>query len=165
MRKKLISLIIFGIAFGFVEASVVFYLRGLLNYGPNYPLGDVRVLLNLGFMKFVSTKSMLLGSYALTRAEVIREVATILILLTVADLAVKTNRQRLGAFLIAFSMWDLFYYVFLKFLAGWPISLFDTDIYFLIPVASIGPVITPIVIFLILFAVGVKLYSVKKEQT
>ena len=96
MKKKLISLIIFGIAFGFVEAAVVFYLRAILNYGGNYPLGDVKTLLNLGFMRFVATKTMLLGTYTITRAEVLREAATILMLLAVADLSAKTVKQRIS---------------------------------------------------------------------
>jgi len=87
-----------------------------------------------------------------------REAATIIMLLTVAYISATNWKQRIGAFLITFAFWDIFYYIFLKYLTGWPKSLFDIDVYFLIPVPWIGPVITPIIIFMILAIIGTKLY-------
>ncbi len=159
MKKNLTVLIIFGIVFGYVEATVVYYLRSLNGYGSGYPLGDYQTLLNLGFIQFVSGKTSLLGRVGITKAETLREAATIAMLVSVAHLSAKNLKGRIGAFLIAFSTWDFFYYIFLKILTGWPGSFFDTDVYFLIPVASVGPVITPIIIFTILFLIGFKFYS------
>jgi len=161
MKKNLPALIIFGIAFGFVEAVVVYYLRNLFNYGSNYPLEGAKILLNLGFMQFVFTKTQLLHSNQVTAAEIVREASTIAMLVSVAFLSAKNLKQWIGAFLIAFSTWDIFYYIFLRFLTGWPTSLFNTDVYFLVPVSSIGPILTPIIIFIVLFWVGLKLYSGK----
>ena len=42
---------------------------------------------------------------------------------------------------MAFGIWDIFYYVFLKIIYDWPKSLFDWDILFLIPLPWWGPVI------------------------
>lgn len=161
MLKKLIVLIIFGIAFGFVEASVVYYLRLLLHYGSGYMQDGYRVFLNLGIIAFVDPTSPILGIGGFDRVEIAREFSTIAMLAAIAFLAGKTVKERIGAFLISFAVWDIFYYVFLYLLAGWPKSLFDLDVYFLIPVTWVGPVITPIVISVILFIVGIMLYLKK----
>jgi hypothetical protein len=79
----------------------------------------------------------------LAKAELVRELATLVMLATVGWLAGRNNRSRTGYFLIAFGVWDIFYYVFLKVLTGWPQSLFDWDILFLIPLPWWGPVWAP----------------------
>lgn len=158
MSKKLICLIIFSIAFGYVEAAVVFYLRLLLNYGTGYLQDGYTVLLNLGIIAFVNPNTPLLKTAQITLAEVTREVFTIIMIAAVSYLAAGNFKQRAGAFMISFATWDIFYYVFLYFLAGWPKSLFDTDVYFLIPVVWIGPVMTPVLISTILFITGSILY-------
>lgn len=155
------ALTIFSIAFAFVEAAVVFYLRNLLGYKLNYPLGNYQTLFSLDFISFIKTNAPILGSIQVAKAEIIREVATMLMLGSVAYLSAEKLKQRIGALLITFALWDIFYYVFLKFLTGWPASFFDIDIYFLIPVAWIGPVITPVVISTILFLVGLRFFGKK----
>jgi hypothetical protein len=55
-------------------------------------------------------------------------------------------------FLYAFAIWDIFYYVFLYVLLGWPESLFTWDILFLIPVPWVGPVICPCLVSLAMIA-------------
>jgi hypothetical protein len=45
---------------------------------------------------------------------------------------------------IAFGVWDIFYYVFLKLMCGWPKSLADWDILFLVPLPWWGPVWAPV---------------------
>lgn len=158
-RINLIFLVIFGVAFGFVEAAVVYYLRALMHFHQNYPLGHYRVLLNLGFMTFVSPIHSLLINHRISDIEVTRESATIVMLACVGFVAAKTWRARLGAFLVCFACWDLAYYLFLRIIDDWPRSLLTKDVFFLIPVTWIGPVITPIVIWLVLLFVGAKLYA------
>jgi len=158
MAKKLFFLILFGIAFGFVEAAVVFYLRLLLHYNSGYLQDGYKVLLNIGFIAFVYPSKPILQTAQVTLAETVREFATIIMLISVSYLSAKYLLQRVGAFLISFALWDIFYYVFLRLLTGWPKSLFDTDIYFLIPVAWIGPIITPLIISSLLFILGTALY-------
>ena len=63
-----------------------------------------------------------------------------------AALTGKILRSRAAYFLLAFGVWDIFYYVFLRLLIDWPKTLFDTDIFFLLPIAWVGPVITPVFI-------------------
>lgn len=158
MKRNLTALIIFGIAFGFLEAAVVFYLRLLLGYKSGYPLGNYQTLFGTNFISFITTQKPLLGTMQIAGAETFREIATILILGAVAYLSAKKFKQKLGAFMISFALWDIFYYVFLKILTGWPTSIFSTDIYFLIPVPWIGPIITPLIISAVLFILGTMIY-------
>ncbi len=150
-------LVAFAAAFGFVEAAVVFDLRHVIGSPRSYSLGHYHTLLNLGFITFVSSVHSLLPP-ALGRVEVARESATMVMLLGVAWLAGTTTRQRIGAYLVAFSVWDLTYYLFLRIIDAWPTSLFTRDVFFLVPVPWIGPVVTPLVIFLVVLAIGIRLY-------
>ena len=155
---NLLFLIVFGSAFGFVEAAVVYYLRDLINFHANYVISNYKVLLNLGFMTFVSPIHSLLISNLITTIEMVRETATIVMLISIAYLAGKNRLQRVGAFLVSFACWDIMYYVFLKLLDNWPSSLMTKDVYFLVPVTWIGSVITPLVISIIMLFFGIKLY-------
>lgn len=156
--KRLIALITFGTALGYVEETVVYYLHGLLHFHVNYAITKHHTLLNLGFIMFTSPINSLQISQRISDVEIAREAATIIMLITVAYLAGTTRRQRIGAFLVGFACWDILYYVFLKILDNWPSSLFTKDVYFLIPVTWIGPVITPLVISILLLIIGVRLY-------
>jgi hypothetical protein len=78
--------------------------------------------------------------------ELVRELATMIMLFTVGVLAGKTWRARWGYAALAFGLWDIFYYVFLKVMYGWPRSLLDWDILFLIPLPWWGPVLAPVLI-------------------
>ncbi len=155
---NLAFLVGFGVAFGFVEAAVVYYLRRLIYFHQTYPLSRYKVLLNLGFITFVSPAHTVFVDRRVADVEVVREAATLVMLLCVAYLAGRDGRSRLGAFLVAFSCWDLAYYLFLRVVDDWPKSLMTRDVYFLIPVTWIGPVITPILISLALLALGVWLF-------
>jgi hypothetical protein len=154
------ALIAFAAAFGFVEAAVVYDLRTLIGSPRSYSFGHYHTLLNLGFITFVSSLHSLLPP-AVERVEVARESATMVMLLAVAWLAGRTARQRVGAYFIAFSVWDLTYYLYLRLIDGWPTSLFTRDVFFLVPVPWIGPVITPLIIFLVVLVIGVRLYRAR----
>jgi len=150
------ALIVFGAAFGLVEAAVVVYLRKLMGFNVDYVIANYRVLLNLGVITFISPLQPLLADRSVTSVEIGREAATIIMLVAVAFIAGCRLRQRIGAFLVSFAAWDLFYYLFLKVLTGWPRGWFTKDIFFLIPVAWIGPVVTPVVASLTIALVGVR---------
>jgi hypothetical protein len=124
---KLLSWItIFAIAMGFLESSVVVYLRALLYpEGFNFPLAPIP------------------QSLALT--EILREAATIIMLFGAGYLAGRSFTTRFAWFLYAFAVWDIFYYVFLKLLLNWPESFITWDILFLIPVTWVSPVICPVI--------------------
>lgn len=163
-KSSLAFLIIFGIAFGFVEGAVVYYLRTLINFHENYIFTNYKELLNLGFITFYSPSHEILFNNKVTVTEVFRESSTILMLFCIAFIAGKNLKQRFGAFLVAFACWDISYYIFLKILDNWPSGLMTKDIFFLIPVTWVGPVITPIVISSIMLVVGIKLYLKPKDK-
>ncbi len=121
---KIAMIVAFAIAMGYLESAVVVYLREIF-----YPEGFAFPL-----------KSM---DSSIARTEVFRELATLVMLAGAGCLAGRTAMQRFGAFLLAFGIWDIFYYVFLKLLIGWPESLLTWDILFLIPVTWVGPVVAP----------------------
>ncbi|MGK9475258.1 thioredoxin family protein [Melioribacter sp. OK-6-Me] len=129
MNKKLLSLILFSIAMAYLEASVVVYLRKI--YYPdgfNFPL------------KQIETKMLII--------EIGREIATILMIVSIAYIFGTNLRKRFITFLLVFGIWDIFYYVWLKILINWPLSLLDDDLLFLIPVPWVSPVIAPVIVSL-----------------
>jgi hypothetical protein len=151
-------LIAFGIGFGYVEAAVVCYLRALIKFHQSYSISHYKVWLNLGFITFVKPVHTLLLNSRITDIEVGREAMTIVMLVCVAYLAGKGVAQRSGAFLIGFACWDISYYGWLRILDNWPKSLFTRDVFFLIPVTWIGPVITPLVLCTGMLIAGMYLY-------
>ncbi len=155
MKRKLLALILFGLAFGFVEAAVVYYLRTLFGIGANFAQpANYTVIVNLGVIAFLSPGSIVLPNVAVTHAEAFRELATLIMLAVVGYLAGGRWRSRFAAFLVSFSAWDLFYYVFLRLLTGWPKTVFDIDVFFIDPVPWVGPVITAVAASLILLILG-----------
>lgn len=145
---------LFAIAMGYVEAAVVVYLRALY-YPDGFPIPVKLGSLPIRFTRIPEFENRMPQS--MLRTEVAREVATIVMLATLALLAGSTPLQMLGVFLLAFGVWDIFYYVFLKVLIGWPESLKTLDVLFLIPVAWIGPVWLPVCISTLMVIVGATL--------
>ncbi len=156
--SNLLVLVAFGIAFGYVEAAVVCYLRVLTKFHENYPLSRYHVYLNLGFITFVKPFHTHLFSHRIGDIEVARESATIVMLVCVAFLVASSMFQRLGAFMVGFACWDISYYGWLRILDNWPRSFLTRDVFFLIPVAWIGPVITPLVICAVMLGFGSWMY-------
>lgn len=139
-RYRMVLILIFGIAVAYFEAAVVVYLRELFYpEGFSFPLQAIP--LNLYVVEFF------------------REVATMVILLSVAGIAGRKFWERFGYFIILFGTWDIFYYVWLKVTINWPSSLFDWDILFLIPVPWIGPVIAPVLVSVLMIGVGLWITS------
>jgi hypothetical protein len=129
---------LFAIAMGYLESAVVVYIRALY-----YPEGFAFP------MKLISGQIM--------KTEVWREAATMIMLLGIGILAGKTTLQRFAYFIFAFAIWDIFYYVFLWVLLGWPQSLFTWDVLFFIPTTWVGPVIAPLIncVVMILLALAI----------
>jgi hypothetical protein len=124
--QTLLWVTVFAIAMGFLETSVVVYLRTLM-----YPAG------------FSFPLAPIPESLAVT--EIIREAATIVMLIGAGVMAGKTFITRFAYFIYAFAIWDIFYYVFLKLLLNWPDSWFTWDILFLLPLVWVGPVLAPVI--------------------
>ena len=126
---RLFWVCLFGIAFAFVESSIVVYLRALY-----YPEG-------LTFpLKMISQEHLVV--------ELVREMATIVMLIVVGVIAGAKRWEKFGYSLVAFGIWDIFYYVWLKATLDWPRTLIDWDVLFLIPVPWLGPVFAPLVLAL-----------------
>jgi hypothetical protein len=86
--------------------------------------------------------------------ELVREAATLVMFAVVGCLAGRTWRQRAGYAAIAFGLWDILYYVFLRPISGWPNTLLDWDILFLLPLPWWGPVIAPVSIAVVMILWG-----------
>jgi hypothetical protein len=121
-----LTVAVFGIAMAYLESAVVVYMRELYYpEGFNFPL------------------RMIEGRIAVT--EIFREAATMLMLITIAMIVSKRAIERFAWFIYTFAVWDIFYYVFLFILLGWPPSLMTWDILFMIPVTWTGPVVAPVI--------------------
>jgi hypothetical protein len=142
--RQLVCLTIFAAAFGFVEASVVVYLRAAAGLLPAYTgsLAELRRSPEI-HQQTISVSQL---PQSLVTIEVYREAATLIMLATVALLAAGTTRERWAAFLWAFAFWDIFYYVGLWTTIRWPKSLKDLDVLFLIPVPWIAQVWFPLLV-------------------
>lgn len=132
MAKRFAWVAAFAIAMAFLEAVVVVYIRGLLKITPDH--------VTLG--PFVTMETW-------------REAATLVMLATVGWLAGRKGLDRWAYGLFAFGMWDIWYYVWLKALTGWPATLFDWDVLFLIPLRWWGPVLAPVLIAVLICVVCV----------
>ena len=137
-----------AVAFGWIEASVVVYLRAL--HAPEA----------LAFSDHFAGLPVDLASLPdrFVAIEMAREAATILLLAATASLAGRCRTDRMGAFLLAFGIWDLTYYGVLRVLLGWPDSLGVWDVLFLIPRPWVAPVWAPMTLALLFVAVGSYLF-------
>jgi hypothetical protein len=133
---RLGTVVTYAIAMAWVEAAVVYYLRTMVDRIEPHQANPLPLIGGLGM------------------AELVREAATLIMLLAVGCLAGRHLRDRLGVAAIAFGFWDIFYYVFLKVLTGWPHSLLDWDILFLLPLPWWGPVLAPILISVLMIVWG-----------
>ena len=146
--KKILPLLawmtIFCMAMAFLETAVVVYLRELL-----YPDG------------FDFPLAPMPGHLLLT--EILREFATVIMLIGAGVFAGKTFTQKFAWFIYAFGTWDIFYYIFLKLLINWPASFMTWDILFLIPTTWTGPVISPLIVSftMIVFALIILNFAAK----
>ncbi|MCK4879155.1 MAG: hypothetical protein KAS82_00800 [Bacteroidales bacterium] len=127
LHRLLITITTFAIAMGFLESAVVVYMREILYPGGfEFPLSPFPVNLAV--------------------TELFREVATVVMLVTISILATRRFSTGFAWFIYSFAIWDIFYYVFLWLLLGWPQSLMTWDLLFLIPTTWTGPVLSPVLV-------------------
>lgn len=146
VRRRLLVVSLFAVAMAWVESAVVFYLRRLVDRIEPYQPNPLPVAGDIG------------------GTELIRELATMIMLLTVGWLAGRSARARFGHFVVGFGVWDIFYYLFLRVMTGWPHSLLDWDILFLIPLPWWGPVLAPMMIALLMI-IGGAILACDDERT
>lgn len=144
-RRRWIWVVVFATAFAYVESAVVVYLRKIYFEGSfDFPVAtlwkDGRRVLD-----------------PLIPVEMGREAATLVMLAAAGMLAGRNGLQRFSFFMIAFGVWDIFYYLWLKVILGWPQSLMTWDLLFYIPLPWVGPVIAPVLIAATMTAAGTAL--------
>ncbi len=134
--KRWRMVVLYALAMAWVEAAVVFYIRSMIDRIEPYQ----------------PTPLPIAGGFGL--AEIVREAATLVMLFAVGWLAGQTWRTRVAYSLLAFGVWDIGYYLWLLPLTGWPHSLNDWDILFLIPLPWWGPVWSPVSIAVLMLVFG-----------
>ena len=137
-KSQLLILAAFGIAFGFVEAAAVAYLRAALGF----PLNCNPVITQQAQL----ATSL---SHTLLTIEFFRELATLVMLLAVSLIAAPKLKECWAVFLWIFAFWDIFYYVWLWLTVRWPSSLITPDVLFLIPVPWLSQIWFPILVSLL----------------
>jgi hypothetical protein len=120
-RVGWVALTIYAVAMAFVEAACVVTLKQLY-----FPEGWAP--------PFHPIPALAL------RLEQWREVATLVMIGAIASWGRPNVRIGLARGLWIFGLWDVFYYVFLKIWTGFPGSLSDLDLVFLVPRPWIAPV-------------------------
>jgi len=134
--RRWVAVAAFATAMAWVEAAVVYDLRTMIDRIQPYQQDPLPISGSLG------------------QVELVREIATLVMLLMVGLLAGRTWRSRMGYTAIAFGVWDVLYYVFLKTISDWPSSLLDWDILFLVPLPWWGPVLAPVCIAVLMIVWG-----------
>jgi hypothetical protein len=135
-RTRWAIVVAFAIAMALVEAASVFYIRALVGRIQPYQADPLPI------------------NGAVGNVELWREAATLVMIATLGLLAGRTWRGRAGYAALAFGTWDIFYYVFLRLISGWPGTLLDWDILFLLPLPWWGPVLAPVCIALVMILWG-----------
>ena len=136
LKHTLSWLYVWGIAFGYIEAAIVIYLRKI--YYPD------------GF-----SFPIVLADIDIAAVEILRELMTLIIIWAMAELTFRTFIKKLAGYMIIFGIWDIFYYIFLKIFLDWPESYLTWDILFLIPLPWVGPVLAPVLVSLSLIYTGI----------
>ena len=103
-----IWIVIFAIAFAWVEGSIVVYLREIYFDG------------SFSFPLVIQWKAGALVLDKVMRIELAREIATIIMLVAVSWVAGKNALQKFCFFMIAFGVWDVWYYIWLWIMVQWP---------------------------------------------
>ena len=144
--NRILTLTAFAVAMGYMEAVIVVYIRHLGGMVPMPPGA-------LDYRQFLTQ----LPPFVIP-TEQTREAATIIMLVALALAVGRSTREKVCVFLLAFGVWDIFYYVGLKALLNWPPRLTTTDVLFLIPQPWFAPVWLPLAVSAGMIAVALWFY-------
>jgi len=143
--RQLVISGVFAASFGFLEAVVVVYLRAAAGLLPGYQ-GTLSDVIRMSGGVYQQSQAISQFPKSLLTLEVLREAATILMLLSVALFTSAKSRARAAVFLWTFAIWDIVYYAALWATVRWPHSLGEPDVLFLIPVPWLSPVWFPLLV-------------------
>jgi hypothetical protein len=154
MPRLIAALVLFGVSFGYVEAAVVVYLRSI--YDP------LRERLHPGreagqLFPLISPQELAAAGPENPRRlaiEIGREAATMAMLAGFALAMGRNLYECIAAFAIAFGIWDISFYAFLRLMIHWPQSLSTWDLLFLIPLPWVGPVWAPMLVAMTMIVCG-----------
>jgi hypothetical protein len=152
-RCSLLACAVFALSFGFVEGAIAIYLGVALGLLPGHAgtLSDLaRLPPDLDVTQALQFSNL---SPGLLTVEVMREAATMLMLLSVAILAIEKWRERFAIFLWTFALWDTAYYSSLWAVVHWPDSPTSWDVLFFIPVPWIAQVWFPVLVSILTLVV------------
>jgi len=131
---------LFAVAMAYLESAIVVYLREIWEIGDTlFPVMPIFA---------PETQRLLI-------IEVGREAATLVMFVCIAFAVARTRAQWWAVVIIAFGVWDVFYYVWLKVFLAWPASLATWDVLFLIPGQMTGPVYAPVSVSALMVLAGV----------
>lgn len=136
-KKRLLIVIGFAAAMAWMEAATVAYIRTLTDRIEPYQVDPLPEMAGLD------------------KTELVRELATLVMLFAAGRLAGSTRRLQIAYTAVVFGAWDIFYYFFLKIILDWPHSIMDWDVLFLLPLPWWGPVWAPASIALLLMIAGI----------
>lgn len=146
--QTLILTAVFGIAFGYLESACVIYLRASTGLLPGYmqSLAEVQRQSIGVYDQTLLQKSL---PVSLLTVELVREIATMIMLVSVAAISAKRLKERIAIFLWTFAVWDILYYVHLYWTVRWPEKPTTMDVLFLIPQPWFAQVWFPILVSLL----------------
>ncbi len=145
--KRIPTVIFWAVAFAYVESAVVEYLRAL--YCPLTAGGFGFPLLTLEELEKMGPENI-----TRVRIEFGRELATLVMLAAVGIIAGRNRREAIAHFMVAFGVWDIAFYLWLKLFLGWPESIMTWDLLFMVPVPWVSPVLAPLIISVVMMAAG-----------
>jgi hypothetical protein len=148
-RAAYASLWVLALAFGWIEASTVLYLREIFAREASFHAFNYLPDLQVTLMSIPGP---------LVALEVAREACTLVLLAAVGWLSGSRFADRVGAFLVSFGIWDLSYYGVLRLVSGWPGSINTWDILFLIPSPWVAPIWAPVTVATLFVLAGSYLF-------
>ena len=148
-HRIFIPLLIFGIAMAFLESAVVIFLRQIWGISALFPISNI----------FDNVENL-----QILKVEFGREAATLVMLISIACAIGKNAWQKMAYLLFLFGVWDIFYYVWLWALIGWPSTLLTWDILFFIPYTLVAPVYAPLAVSVVMIICGIMIIHAQKQQ-
>ena len=149
LAGHLLALAAFGAALGLLEAVVIIYLKHVV--GIPTPANLDRAVL-AGIPEWIVS------------SEQAREVAMLVMLVTLAYLAGRRPRERVAAFLFTLGLVDLSFYASIKLLLDWPATLQTTDLVVLIPAPWFAPVWAPMTIAAVMILAGLGMMAAGRKR-